>query len=111
MVRKLLLSAGCALALAAPAFADTPIGPGVTGTGGTGPNKSDPVNTGVRPERELSVQRPEGSEPISGNAKAEASVMKQDAPRSATHPSAPDARGATPGSGARGRVDSSPATK
>ena len=105
-MKKLLLSAACALALAAPAFADTPIGPGVTGMGGTGPNKSDPVNAGPQPERELGLQRPEGSEPISGSAKAEAQILKEDTPRAATHPSAPDARGSTRDSGARGRVDS-----
>ena len=104
MIKKLLLSAALPLALAAPVFADTPIGPGVTGMGGTGPNKSDPANTGVKPDRELAVQRPEGSEPISGNPKAEASMMKEDAPRALTHPSGPDATGATRGSGARGTL-------
>jgi hypothetical protein len=106
MIKKLMLSAGLTLALAAPAFADTPIGPGVTGMGGTGPNKSDPVNAGPQLERDLAVKRPEGGEPISGNAKAEAQILKEDAPRAATHPSAPDARGSTRDSGARGRVDS-----
>ena len=102
MLKKLLVSAALMVAVA-PAFADTPMGPGVTGMGGTGPNKSD-ANTGAQPDRASGVQRPEGSEPISGNAKAGASVMKEDAPRAATHPSAPDATGATPGSGAGGRV-------
>ena len=102
MLKKLLLSAALTLAIAAPAMADTPMGPGVTGMGGTGPNKSDPP-TGAKPESELAVQRPEGSEPISGK-KGESSVMKDDAPRAATHPSAPDATGATRGSGARGRL-------
>ena len=46
MLKKLLLSAAFPLALAAPAFADTPIGPGVTGMGGTGPNKSDSLIPG-----------------------------------------------------------------
>ena len=102
MLKKLLLSA--AFAVAGAAYADTPIGPGVTGMGGTGPNKSDSPSTGVQPERELAVQRPEGSEPIGGNAKAEAAVIREDAPRSATHPSAPNATGATRGSGARGAI-------
>ena len=106
MLKKLLLSAALTLAIAAPAIADTPMGPGVTGMGGTGPNKSDPP-TGEKPDRELAVQRPEGSEPISGR-KAESSVMKQDAPRAATHPSAPDATGATRGSGARGEASPEP---
>ena len=110
-MKKLLLAIGCTLALAAPAFADTPIGPGVTGMGGTGPNKSDAVNAGPQPERELGVQRPEGSEPISGNAKAEAQILKEDVPRSTTHPSGPEATGTTRGSGARGRVDSPPAAR
>jgi hypothetical protein len=103
-MKKLLLSAACALALAAPAFADTPIGPGVTGAGGTGPNKSDPVNTAPQPERRLEVQRPEGNESISGNAKAEAEILKEDAPRSVTHPSAPAPTGSTRGESARGSV-------
>jgi hypothetical protein len=103
MLKKLLLSAALTLAIAAPAMADTPMGPGVTGMGGTGPNKSDPP-TGAKPDREVGVQRPEGSEPISGNAKAEAAMTKEDAPRALTHPSAPDATGATRGSGAGGRA-------
>ena len=107
-MKRLLLAAGIAAALAAPAFADTPIGPGVTGMGGTGPNKSDPVNTGPQPERAIETRRPEGSEPISGNAKAEAEVIREDAPRSATHPSAPAPTGATRGQGARGSVPSKP---
>ena len=65
----------------------------------------------MKPERELAVQRPEGSEPISGNRKAEASVMKDDAPRALTHPSGPDATGATRGSGARGSVPAEPAKR
>ena len=104
MFTKLMLAAGLTLALSAPVFADTPIGPGVTGMGGTGPNKSDPVNTGPQPERALETKRPEGSEPISGGAKAEAEILREDAPRSATHPSAPAPTGATRGSGARGSV-------
>ena len=103
-MKRLLLLAGVAVALAAPAFADTPIGPGVTGMGGTGPNKSEPVNTGAQPERSLETKRPEGSEPISGGPKVEAEIMKEDAPRSATHPSAPAPTGATRGQGARGSV-------
>ena len=102
-MKKLVFAAAVACALALPAFADTPIGPGVTGMGGTGPNKSDP-DTGIKPERELGMQRPEGSEPISGNAKTEARIEKEDAPRDMTHPSSPAPTGATRGSGARGRV-------
>jgi hypothetical protein len=103
-MKRVLLLAGVALAFAAPAFADTPIGPGVTGMGGTGPNASDPVNAGPRPDRALDAKRPEGSEPISGDAKAQAEIIREDAPRSATHPSAPAPTGSTRGQGARGSV-------
>jgi hypothetical protein len=103
MIKKLLLAAGLALSLGSTAFADTPIGTGVTGSGGTGPNKSDPANTGVKAQGDLQVQRPDGSEPISGNAKAEAAVTTQDKSR-ATHPSAPTGKGATGPAGAGGNV-------
>jgi hypothetical protein len=102
MVKKLVLAAGLVLSLGSAAYADTPIGAGVTGSGGTGPNKSDP-NTGVPPSGDTRVQRPEGSEPISGNAKAEASITTQDTPR-ATHPSGPEGKGATGAAGAGGKV-------
>ena len=105
-MKKLLIAMGLALAFAAPAFADTPMGPGVTGMGGTGPNKSDP-DTGAKPGG-AGVQRPEAREPISGNAKAERSVTKDDAPRSVTHPTVPEATGATGGAAGRGRVDPTP---
>jgi len=41
MIRKLCIAAGLALSLGTSAFADTPIGPGATGSGGTGPNAAD----------------------------------------------------------------------
>lgn len=40
-MRKTLLAAGLTFALCGAAFADTPIGPGVTGSGGTGLDKAD----------------------------------------------------------------------
>ncbi|HEX2828041.1 MAG TPA: hypothetical protein VHP37_16935 [Burkholderiales bacterium] len=101
-MKRLILFAGIALAFAAPAFAVTPIGPDVSGMGGADADKSDPVNTSRQPDRALETKRPEGSEPISGDAKAEAEIIKQDAPRSATHPSAPAPTGSTRGQGARG---------
>jgi hypothetical protein len=40
-MKKACIAAGLALALNAVAFADTPIGPGVTGSGGTGKDAAD----------------------------------------------------------------------
>jgi hypothetical protein len=41
MAKKACLAAGLMLALSGAAFADTPIGPGVTGSGGTGATAAD----------------------------------------------------------------------
>ena len=41
MLMKRFLALVCTLALTGSAWADTPIGPGATGTGGTGPNAAD----------------------------------------------------------------------
>ena len=41
MLRKAFYTAGLTLALATAAMADTPIGPGVSGSGGTGANTAD----------------------------------------------------------------------
>jgi hypothetical protein len=41
IMRKTLVAAGLTLALCGAAFADTPIGPGVTGSGGTGLDSAD----------------------------------------------------------------------
>jgi hypothetical protein len=41
MMRKTLLATGLTIALCGTAFADTPIGPGVTGSGGTGLDSAD----------------------------------------------------------------------
>jgi hypothetical protein len=41
MMNKALVAAGLTLALSGVAWADTPIGPGVTGSGGTGANAAD----------------------------------------------------------------------
>ena len=40
-MKKAWIATGLALLLNAPAFADTPIGPGVTGSGGTGKDAAD----------------------------------------------------------------------
>ena len=50
---KLLVAAGLAVSLIAPVMADTPIGTGVTGAGGTGANKSDDPSTGAGPGTEV----------------------------------------------------------
>ena len=41
MLRKSVLTLACTFALAGSVWADTPIGPGTTGTGGTGGNEAD----------------------------------------------------------------------
>jgi hypothetical protein len=46
MMKKAYVAAGVALALSGAVLADTPIGPGVTGSGGTGANAAD---ANVRP--------------------------------------------------------------
>ena len=118
MIKKLLVAAGLTLAFGAPALADTPIGTGVTGAGGTGANQSDSAATGVRPGGEAQVRRPEGSEPISGAVKGEAAATQErsrgdaaaapSAQGRATHPSAPTAaptgRGTTGNTGPTGTV-------
>ena len=114
MMKKLTLAAGLTLTLTlgAPALADTPIGPGVTGSGGTGPNRSDPATTGVRPGGDAQVRRPEGSEPISGDLKGQPSAQERSRGEPApsargreTHPSAPT--GGTAPAGATGTVGGS----
>ena len=59
-MRKTLLAAGLTFALCGTAFADTPIGPGVTGSGGTGLDSAD---TKLKPGAggEPRVQRQDGT--------------------------------------------------
>jgi hypothetical protein len=59
-MRKTLLAAGLAFALCGTAFADTPIGPGATGSGGTGLDSAD---TNLKPGAggEPRVQRQDGA--------------------------------------------------
>ena len=111
MMKKLFIAAGLTLTLAAPAFADTHIGAGVAGSGGTGPNRAEPPNTGVQPQGDTAVRRPEGSEPISGDLKGRDAAAGEERSRGEpapsargreTHPSAPTGRGASGNSGAGG---------
>jgi hypothetical protein len=41
MLRKRFLAVACTLAVSGSVWADTPVGPGATGIGGTGPNAAD----------------------------------------------------------------------
>ena len=93
LTRKTCIAAGLALSLIAPAFGDTPIGPGVTGSGGTGPNKSDDPSTGAGPATEVRPAQREANAPSAPKANASAAGdAKADARTGAT--------GATGGPGA-----------
>jgi hypothetical protein len=70
--RKICIAVGLALSLIAPVFADTPIGPGVTGAGGTGPNRSDDPSTAAGPGTE--VRQADRETNATGGAKAAASA-------------------------------------
>jgi hypothetical protein len=91
MMRKALIATALTLLIGAPAFADTPIGKGVTGAGGTGPNMAD-VDAKKREEKapQPQVLNPDGSEP----SRAAVPKDQKDTARGAT-------RG-TPGTGATG---------
>jgi hypothetical protein len=92
-MRKTWMVAGLALALSAPVFADTPIGPGVTGAGGTGANRSDDPSTGAGPGTEVRQADREGNP--SGTAKGRASASGE-----ARAGARSGATGATSGAGA-----------
>jgi hypothetical protein len=84
------IAAGLAFSLVAPVFADTPIGPGVTGSGGTGANKSDDPSTGAGPGTEVRQADREGNGSTKGRA-----ITSGDVKAGRT-----GATGATSGSGA-----------
>jgi hypothetical protein len=101
MMRKALIATALTLFIGAPAFADTPIGKGATGVGGTGPNMAD-VEAKKREDKATQPQglNPDGSEP------SRAAVPGQkDTARGATR--AAPATGAT---GAPGPAAGVPAT-
>jgi hypothetical protein len=75
MRKALWIAAGLAAALSAPAYADTPIGAGVTGSGGTGPNRSDPPNgVGVTGNPDSRIPAPGAAPRVSGSAAATGQV-------------------------------------
>ena len=54
MIRKALIGTALAMVVSGAAFADTPIGPGVTGLGGTGLNEADlQLHEGAGPDSHL----------------------------------------------------------
>lgn len=109
MTNKLLIAAGLTVALSTPlsVFADTPVGAGATGKGGTGVNKSDPISPGAAAVPSTGVG-PVGATP--GNAPAPSGP--RDGTRSGVPAGAAGAAGgsagATGSSGASG-VTSGPA--
>ena len=93
LMKKTCIAAGLALALIAPAFGDTPIGPGVTGSGGTGANKSDDPSTGAGPGTEVRPAQREANMPAAPKANASAAGDAKAGARTG-------ATGATGGAGA-----------
>jgi len=69
MSKKVIIAAALTLFMSGPAFSDTPIGKGVTGAGGTGPNEAD-VQAKAREAKTGRADglNPDGSEPSGRNA-------------------------------------------
>ena len=97
MTRKSMIAAALTLLMSAPVFADTPIGKGVTGAGGTGPNTAD-IEARQREAQSPPTQglNPDGSE--SSRAGTSQSTDMQDRARGAT--SVAPGTGSSTGSGA-----------
>ena len=58
------------IAFSAPALSDTPIGAGVTGSGGTGPTPTDGAAARTQAGTESKGLRPDGGQPAAGSAAA-----------------------------------------
>ena len=94
MMNKALVAAGLTLVLAGVAWADTPIGPGVTGSGGTGANAAD-ANIRAGAGGEAKKTREDGM-PVD---RADAKVRSEARAKGATGAAA---SGSASGSGAAG---------
>lgn len=75
MRKALWIAAGLVAALSGPAYADTPIGAGVTGSGGTGANRSDPPNgVGVTGNPDSRIPAPGAKGGVAGSASVSGKV-------------------------------------
>jgi hypothetical protein len=104
VMKTTLIAAGLMIALSAPVMADTPIGAGVTGAGGTGATTTDSAAARTQAGTETKGLRPDGGLPAAGSANTSGSA------NAAGTVSTDKNRGATgsAGAGAGGNVSGTP---
>jgi hypothetical protein len=105
MIKKACIAAGLMLALGGLAFADTPIGPGVTGKGGTGRDAAD-MNTRAGAGGEARELRQDGTPTDRADAQVKGSA-KTGSDRNAPQYGTGASTGA-PATGTAGRATPSP---
>ena len=100
MLRKSVLTLACTFALAGSVWADTPIGLGTTGTGGTGANEADGSirngEGGAGPKRQDGMPLDQADKNVRANSGAAASTRDGRPGNAST--------GATSGASSRGSV-------
>jgi hypothetical protein len=102
MLNKSLLTLACTFALAGSVWADTPIGPGVTGSGGTGASTADAKvrdreGGGAGPKRQDGAPLDKADSNVRANSSAGASVRDESTGNAGT--------GSTAGASARGTAE------
>jgi hypothetical protein len=109
MTSKTIIAAALTLVFSAPAFSDTPIGKGVTGSGGTGPNQADVESKAREAQTPPQTQKlnPDGSESSRGSAAVgkPANANVQDGARGATTVNTDETGGVAVGVTPDGKVE------
>jgi hypothetical protein len=109
MMKKTMIAAALTLVFSAPAFSDTPIGKGVTGSGGTGANQADVESKAREAQTPPQTQKlnPDGSESSRGSASVgrPANANVQDGARGATSVNTDETSGVAVGVTPDGKVD------
>ena len=103
MLMKRFLALACTLALTGSAWADTPIGPGVTGTGGTGPNAAD-SGTRTRDGGGAGPKRQDAAPVDQTDSKVRANAGPGAAPRTRDGSTSNTGTGSTSGAGVSGNA-------
>jgi hypothetical protein len=100
MLRNSFLALACTLALNGSVWADTPVGPGATGVGGTGPNAADArvrdrEGGGAPPKRQDGMPVDQADMNVRANPSTGAATRDER--------TGPEGAGSTSGSGASGK--------